>query len=230
MVVGAPSMHHAREYKGSHKLKYVKPNETIREIYNSMRNFRNAYENMGDDIGMARQVIYLSPKHPHMGLALYSKEVIEAMKTFISSGIYNVAVILDMKNLKKVNELDGTKNHYLGDIYMEVASEILRRHFRKEDHIGAMWGSDEILLLMNIDPEYKNEIEKIIYKRILEEVNPKVEDKYKERLYLEGYGGLISKIDFPLGFTVKVVYIDENTNIEDLRKINITKDPYPTLN
>ena len=78
------------------------------------------------------------------------------LKRLESSNLYPIAIIMiDMNNLKKINDCAG---HAVGDMLLIRTAEILKNSFREEDVISRIGGDEFTVLMPNTDQETLNKL------------------------------------------------------------------------
>ncbi|GEM_PF-6419090 len=186
----------------------------IKEIYNKV----NGNNNIETFFRNAK-------KHEHTGFPKNYDEIYEKIDYIIKNkrDKYPIFILLDVKNLKGVNEICGYTILAHGDEYLRIVGESLRKYFKKGD-LFAMFGGDEILGMLKqpeISEEFKRGLEERL-DRINEEINTKFITYLKEKNLYKYYK---LKGEFPLGIHYKIVDLNKENirSVGDLRRIMFEK-------
>jgi len=204
----------------------------LKDTYERFRNFN---DNVRSLIGIKRgrrtfkaekyidNIYKYAPKHPYTKLPYYLEDMKLVLDFLITSGTYNYAIYLDVKNLKRVNEIEGYKNHVHGDEYLKIVGDVLRRYFREDDVKINMFGADEIIILLNINLNKVKDPQRLITQRI-EMINKEIQSEFER--YAREKGIPYSRDSFEVGLYYKIIDLKGKgiRSVEDIRKEVIKKE------
>ncbi len=163
----------------------------------------------------------LLDKHPHTGFPIYSDKVECLIKKILGGRAYSYVAIVDVKNLKKVNEIEGRTNLIHGDTYLNIVGNAIRNHFR-DDTLVFMYGGDEIVLFVNIDKNNASRNPYSIISERLERVNEVIRTSMIS--YFEYNSIPNDKYQYiDLGIHYDIYSLDEISSPEDLRSKSLIK-------